>query len=111
MEDIVSYFESAPEGRRSDAYTVHNLLVEALPGVAPVMRWGMPVWETENGQYVGFAVRKAHFSLHVSDTDLVEKYRSELGKTDCGKGCIRFKSAKDLNADALHTLMAALTAI
>ena len=36
---------------------------------------------------------------------LAEQYADQLGKTSCGKSCIRFKKFEDLNVDAVKQLL------
>ena len=63
----------------------------------------MPYY-VHHGDLVAFAAQKNHFSVYVMGQGLAD-HRHELGKLDCGKGCIRFKTLEELPLDVLRAIV------
>ena len=57
-----------------------------------------------HGDVVAFAAQKNYFSVYVMGQRLTD-HRHELGKLDCGKGCIRFKKLEELPLDVLREIV------
>lgn len=123
------YLRELEPARRVELSAVRDLVNGALaPGFVERMAWGMISWEvpvevsgpTYNKQplsYVALAAQKRHLSLYlncvgVSDerTERLRKAFAAAGKKfDMGKGCLRFRAAADLPAEALAAEIGSLT--
>ncbi|HET9137999.1 DUF1801 domain-containing protein [Actinophytocola sp.] len=112
------YLDALPEPRRTDLRALHELIREAVPDLAPTMRFGMPGYGAYHYRYasgregdsaiISFASNKNYISLYVAavvaDGYLAETYRPRLPKASIGKSCIRFKRLADLDRDTLVSL-------
>lgn len=116
-----AYLASLPSDRHRTVSTVRDLILDNLPaGYRESMNWGMLTYEipaerypdTYNGQplgYLALASQKNYLSLYLMGAyavpgvaDRLEKRFREAGKKwDMGKSCLRFRTADDLELDAL----------
>ena len=106
MADAISgYFENLKNPKHlDDLKQLRAFLEEKLPDVSVDLRYGMPTYANGEDVVVAMASQKNYMSLYM-DTDTVEAHRAELGKLDCGKGCIRFKKLDDLPLDVIDTIL------
>ena len=59
-----------------------------------------------HGDLVAFAAQKNYFSVYVMGRgQRLADHRQELGKLNCGKGCIRFKKLEELPLDAVREIV------
>jgi uncharacterized protein YdhG (YjbR/CyaY superfamily) len=101
---VAAYLAELPEDRREALATLHALIRKALPGAVESIQYGMPSYALGEAG-VGMAAQKHYLALYVCDGELVDRYRPRLGKLNCGKGCIRFKSLDDLPLDVIEDLL------
>lgn len=94
------------EGARQLVAWVRAELPEAEEAVA----WGIAVFRRGGKDVTGVAVRQGFYSLYVPHPGAVEQWGPCLGQVDAGKGCIRFKHLKDLDATAFREMLADLSA-
>lgn len=115
---IEEYFDALAPGRRRDVEIVDELITRTAPALArrlfsgpsiTMIGYGSMPWQgaSKSGVWplLGLASQKQYISLYVAaEKDgrlLAEHYAGRLGKTDNGKGCIRFRRAADVDLDAL----------
>jgi len=116
------YFDLSGE-RASDLVEVDRLILKYAPDVKPVdfdkfeygIGYGMMKYQSKSMKeasdwpLLALAVQKNHMALYacaVLDGEYVaEKYANKLGKVNCGKSCIRFKKASDLDETGLATML------
>jgi uncharacterized protein YdhG (YjbR/CyaY superfamily) len=93
---VADYFDGLPEDRRVALTKLRTLIRKAAPAAVESMQYGMAAFTTDEIVF-GLASQKAHMALYVCDaTDVVDAHRQQLGKLNCGKGCIRFRKLEDL---------------
>lgn len=121
-ETIDEYFAATGE-REASLRQIHDLIKEEVPELDAYLFDGMSItmigygsmhYRTKSGlendwPIIGLANQKNYISLYVclvKDGEyLAEIYSKKLGKVNCGKSCIRFKKASDLNFDAVKILL------
>lgn len=119
---IEEYFTAA-ETRGADLRQVHDLIRQEVPELTPYLFDGMSIsmigygtmhYRTKSGlendwPIIGLAIQKNYISLYIclvkEGEYLAEVYSKKLGKVNCGKSCVRFKKAADLNFDAVKILL------
>lgn len=101
--NVQEYLEKQPEDRRQALEILREMVLKAAPQAQETMSYGMPIYEFPGG-VIGTASQKNYISLYM-DTRVVEKHRAELGKLDCGKGCIRFKRLEQLPLELIQAMM------
>ena len=124
-----AYLAELPVDRAAEVARVRSLINDSLPGgYVERMAWGMISWEvpievsgpTYNKQplvYAALAAQKNHNALYMNCTyasaERTERLRARFAATghklDMGKSCIRFRSASDLDLDAISEAIAAVT--
>lgn len=93
------------EGEGKEVITwLREVLNTAVPGLHESMEYGMPTYHKEEVHFA-FASQKQHFSLYVSDLDLLKLYKGKLGKVSLGRSCIRFRHLSDINQEAVTELL------
>lgn len=126
QKQINDFIGSQPEPKRSDLQELHKSILEANPECKlwfldgknddgkvvsnPNIGYGSRDHKYADGvtrefYQIGLSANKSGISVYILGIDdkkyLAEKYGKELGKATVTGYCIRFKSLKDINIDAL----------
>ena len=88
---IAEYVNEIPRERKQIITRIIALIRNYFPNVKSSMKYNMP---TFNG-VCSVASQKHYISIYIHQTDVLEKYRNELGNLNVGKSCIRFKNDED----------------
>ncbi|MET0989354.1 MAG: hypothetical protein ABWY54_01775 [Glaciihabitans sp.] len=133
QRDPSEYIDSLPEPVRRDIHLLDEAIAGVMPDAERVMWegvfWGgteqhiigygelvqpRPGKKTVEWFVVGLTVQKDAISVYVNAVEhgqyLAEKYASTLGTVSTGKSVIRFRTASDLNLEALLDLVRRATA-
>lgn len=128
QRDPTEYIDSLPEPVRRDIHLLDEAIAGVMPDAERVMWegvfWGgteqhiigygelvqpRPGKKTVEWFVVGLTVQKDAISVYVNAVEhgqyLAEKYASTLGTVSTGKSVIRFRTASDLNIEALLDLV------
>lgn len=128
QRDPTEYIDSLPEPVRRDIHLLDEAIAGVMPDAERVMWegvfWGgteqhiigygelvqpRPGKKTVEWFVVGLTVQKDAISVYVNAVEhgqyLAEKYASTLGTVSTGKSVIRFRTASDLNMEALLDLV------
>ena len=125
-EQIKVYITSQPEPKRSDLQELHRVILQLMPACK---LWFMDGKNSENktvsnpnigyGAYtikyadgntrefyqIGISANKTGISVYILGIKdkkyLAQTYKKELGKASVSGYCIKFKTLKDINIDAL----------
>ena len=125
-EQIKEYITSQPEPKRSDLQELHRVILQLMPACK---LWFMDGKNSENktvsnpnigyGAYtikyadgktrefyqIGISANKTGISVYILGIKdkkyLAQTYKKELGKASVSGYCIKFKTLKDINIDAL----------
>lgn len=81
------------------------MIREAVPDARETMVSGLPAYLLGDRMVAALGAQKRSLTLYVGDHPLVANYRRKLGAVECGRGCIRFHHADDLNFDAVRELL------
>ena len=104
--------------REDELREIDRIITEAAPTLSrslfatpsiTMVGYGEIDWDpaTESGHWpvIGLTAQKHHLAIYVAaskdGTPLAELYQSRLGKTNNGKGCIRFRRVGDIDVDEL----------
>ena len=98
---ISEYLDELTPVRRSALNELRALILRVAPETEETMQYGLPAF----GDLCAFASQKNYMALYVCETDVVKAHLAELGKVNCGKGCIRFKRLTDLNLHAVERIL------
>lgn len=102
---VDEYLAEAPAERREALAALRKLIRKASPRAEETMLYGMPAYTLSGEMLCGFASQKNHLALYCCETEVVEEHRAELGKLDCGKGCIRFRKLEELPLDVITAIL------
>lgn len=100
---VDGYLDEIPAERRRALMELRKLILSIAPKARETMLYGMPAYLLDE-PFCAFASQKHYMALYCCD-DLVDQYRSRLGKLDCGKSCIRFRKIEDLPMDVISSLL------
>ena len=106
---VDGYLAELPAARRSALDTLRHLILTTVPVAEEKMMYGMPAYRIGN-VVCGLASQKHHMAFYCCE-DVVEKYRSRLGKLDCGKGCIRFRQLEELPLAVVSSILKDVSAL
>jgi uncharacterized protein YdhG (YjbR/CyaY superfamily) len=101
--EVDTYFSDLEPDRQAALERVRELIFETVPGLSETMRYRMPTYELDE-VVVALASQKNYMSLYM-DTELVEKYRSDLGHLNCGKSCVRFRKIDELPLETIQRII------
>ena len=123
MNELEPFFATAGQ-YEDDLRQLDTLIREAAPHLAPtvvegmfgkMLGYGLVPYQTksmkEPGEWplLAIAAQKNYISIYacvvIDGQYIAEKYKSQLGKVNCGKSCIRFKRLSDINTCGLQTLL------
>ncbi len=106
---VDAYLAELPEDRRATLTALRALIEKHTPStVEKSMQYGMPVYSLDGEMLFAFAAQKNYLALYGCG-GVFDDFRTELGKLNCGKSCLRFRSEKELPlALAERILVAAL---
>lgn len=96
-EDVVLYFEAAPEDRRSLLLELHELILSLYPDAAVGLSWKMPTYRQGDG-WVSIANQKHYVSLYTCGARHLEEFKARQPGVKTGKGCINLSPDQPLPA-------------
>jgi len=103
---VEAYLDEVPAVRRPALHEVRRLARELLTDHEERMQYGMAY--ARNGTVdFAFASQSKYISLYVMKQDVVAAHAEQLTGMDIGKGCIRFRSAEQINLDLVASLLRA----
>jgi uncharacterized protein YdhG (YjbR/CyaY superfamily) len=88
---------------------LRDLIRRHLRGATESMEYGMPTYRTGKDMLCAFNRQKQYFALYV-DPGVLAKHRRSLKGLDCGKSCIRFRTAEKLPWEAAEEILRACAA-
>ena len=100
---VDEYIAAADPDRREALRALREVIRDATPQAHEEIRHKMPYY-AYHGDLVAFAAQKHHFSVYVMGPRLAD-HLHELGKLNCGKGCIRFKRLEEIPLDVLREIV------
>ena len=101
MNSYDSYRLKHPSERQEALDRIREMLLSQGAELNETLQYGMPTYSQDGEVLFAFASQKHHLAFYVCHYDLLEAFKDELSKYDCGKSCIRFKK---LNEDLLILL-------
>jgi uncharacterized protein YdhG (YjbR/CyaY superfamily) len=101
---VRAYLAELPEDRRQALAKLRTLIRKTAPDAVETMHYGMPTYVL--GELLcALAAQKRYMAFYLCDTAVVDAHRSRLGKLNCGKGCIRFRSLDELPLDVVTDIL------
>lgn len=78
---------------------------EELGGFDESIEYKMPAYSRDGEVEVAFSSRKQYISLHILRGDVMAAHRAELEHRDVGKGCVRFRTAEDVDFELVRSML------
>ena len=97
---IQEYLDVIPHDRKEIILRLISLVKEYFPEVQGTMEYDMPTFNPA----CSIASQKHHISIYIHRVNLVEKYRTDLGKLKVGKSCIRFKKMEQFPETVIRNI-------
>jgi uncharacterized protein YdhG (YjbR/CyaY superfamily) len=99
--NISEYLQELPADRQSALSELRALIHRVDPKTVEAMQYGLPAF----GDLCAFASQKGYMALYVCESEVVKAHLAQLGKVNCGKGCIRFKRLADLDLNTVESIL------
>jgi uncharacterized protein YdhG (YjbR/CyaY superfamily) len=78
---------------------------DELSGWEERMQWGMPGYGPSGlDNVVSFNAQKRHIAFYAGPT-AVERFHERLASIDCGKGCVRYRSAGQIDLAVVREML------
>lgn len=78
---------------------------QELVGWEERMQWGMPGYGPRGqDNAVSFNMQKRHIAFYAGPT-AIERFREQLAGIDCGKGCVRYRNAGQVDFAVLRAIL------
>ncbi len=107
-ELVAAYIAAQPETIQPTLHEIHAIISKAYPKAKVEMygtaKGALPVYKDGEAWLGGFSVRAKGPMVYMIDSELVAKYKPQLGTLADGKACVLYKPTKTLDADALRAL-------
>jgi hypothetical protein len=108
-EIVATYIASQPESFQPALYEIHAMLAKAYPQAQVEMyltaKGDVPIYKDGERWLGGFSVRSKGPMVYMMDTEIVAKYKPQLGSLADGKACVLYKPTRALDAVALQALL------
>ena len=129
-EQINAYIAAQPESKRGDMQALHGMILKFMPGCRlwfldgkdengktvsnPNIGYGSRTQKYADGKtrefyQIGISANTTGISVYILGIEdrkyLAATYGKELGKASVTGYCIKFKTVKDVNIDALKSAM------
>lgn len=104
VTSVSEYLAEQPSERRAALTKMRALIRKIAPDAKESMQFGMASYELK-GLFCSLASQKNYMALYVCETDVVAAHRKALGKLDCGKSCIRFRTLQELPLDVIEKIL------
>lgn len=101
---VPEYIAEQPAERQKALTKVRSVIRKVAPDAKESMQYGMAAYDL-NGMLCGFGAQKNHMALYVCEPEIVDAHRAALGRLNCGKGCIRFRSLDELPLDVISDIL------
>ena len=101
--EVDAYLDHLEPERRRALEALREIIRESAPEADENMKYRMPTYG-EDPIVCAMASQKHYMSLYL-DTELVEKYRSELDHLNLGKSCVRFRKLEDVPLDVIRRIL------
>ena len=102
---ISNYFENLSEDRKKNIEDVRELIKMTYPDIEETMHYKMPTYVLNDEILCALASQKQYMALYIMPHDLLEDFRDELEKYDCGKSCIRFKKLENEDLELFERIL------
>lgn len=104
---VEAYLQEAPAVRRTVLREMRRLARDLLTDHEERMQYGMASYARNETVDFAFASQSKYISLYVMKQDVVAAHAEQLTGMDIGKGCIRFRSAEQIDLDLVASLLRA----
>ena len=102
---VDEWMDDLPPAVRPTFEQLRTTFREELAGWEERMQWGMPGFGPAGGDNVAsFNAQKRHIAFYAGPT-AVERFGDQLAGIDCGKGCVRYRSAAQVDLDVVRAML------
>ncbi|GAA4894705.1 uncharacterized protein YdhG (YjbR/CyaY superfamily) [Stackebrandtia albiflava] len=108
--DVDEYLALAAPDRVEVLTALRRLCRTELTGYREKMAYGMPAYTRDGVVEIAFAAQKRHLAIYLMRPDVREAFAARLAGHDVGKGCLRFRTPRDVDLDLVGDLLRATAA-
>ncbi len=104
---VDAYLAEASEPWASVLVRLRAACLKTLAGYEEVVAYGMPSYRSDGQVAIAFKKQARYLSLYVLKQAVLDRFRSELGHLNVGKGCVRFARPDQLDWELIDRLLEA----
>jgi len=102
---VADWFDRLAIASRPIFEQFHRACLQELGGWEERMQWGMPGYGPPgNDNVVSFNSQKRHIAFYPGPT-AIERFRDQLAGLDCGKGCVRYRNAGQIDFTIVQEML------
>jgi uncharacterized protein YdhG (YjbR/CyaY superfamily) len=105
MDAVDAYIETAPPERQDTLVRLRDECRERLTGFEEGMEFRMPSYRRDGVVEVAFANQSSYISFYVMKPGVLDAHRDRLAGLSIGKGCVRFRSADEVDWEVVGSLL------
>src|SRR5882757_6303326 len=102
---VAAFLKDVEPARRPALIKMRKLVREMLPSSDESMAYGMPTYQKDGKMVTAFNNQKNYIAFYAGQT-AIQAHKKELGKINCGKGCIRYSKPDQIDFDVVRSLLA-----
>ena len=101
---VAAYFKALDAPTRDALTELRTWVLKTAPHATETMMYRMPAYLL--GEFwVAYKAQRNYLSLYLCEPDVVAKHAKALADLNVGKGCIRFKTIKQLPKKAILQML------
>jgi CheY-like chemotaxis protein/uncharacterized protein YdhG (YjbR/CyaY superfamily) len=104
-EQVDVYLNGFGPEQRSSLERLRLFILRVLPDVVETMRSGMVAYEHDCTMLCEVDIQESYISLHITERNILDRYKHSLGDLDVQQDRIRFKRFEDLPLDTLELIL------
>jgi uncharacterized protein YdhG (YjbR/CyaY superfamily) len=102
---VPAYLKGLPTERRAALSKLRAVIRKTVPEAKEQVSSGLPVYMLNGEMVIAFAAQKNYMAFYCCELDILKTYEKRLGKLDCGKSCVRFRKAEDLDLELVADIV------
>jgi CheY-like chemotaxis protein len=104
-EQVDIYLNGFGPEQRSALERLRLFVLRVLPDIVETMRSGVVAYEYDCTMLCEVDIQESCISLHITERNILNRYKHRLGDLDIQQGHIRFKRFEDLPLDTLELIL------
>ena len=101
---LEAYYKAVPEARLDRLRLIEAAIRKVAPAAVASLDYKLPTFKTESG-WIACGDQKHYISVYTCSEEKLEPYLKAYPKSNCGKGCLRFKDSEEIDFAVLSKVI------